>query len=99
MCNGGVTYPFTLLKNMPIFGEATDNLKAFCDKMIAEEEQFIVLKKNAGVFQENIKFPISYHKVLNNLLRNQIDVASNTLLKIHANSCVNPDIVDNEDDE
>lgn len=97
MCNGGVTYPITLLKNMPVFGEVTDNLKAFCDKMIAEEEQFIVLKKNAGVFQENIKFPISYHKVLNNLLLNQIDVASNTLLKIHANSCVSSDITDDEE--
>lgn len=99
MCNGGVTYPVTLLKSMPIFGEVTDNLKIFCDKMIAEEENYIVLKKNAGAFQENIKFPMDYHKMLNCLLLKQIDTTPGTLMRVHANSCVNPDIIedDNED--
>lgn len=99
MCNGGVTYPVTLLKAMPIFGEVTNNLKEFCDKMISEEEQFIVRKKNAGVYQENIKFPMDYHKTLNELLLHQIGVTPGTLLRVHANSCVNPNITEDEDDE
>lgn len=100
MCNGGVTYPITLLKNMPIFGEATEGIKNFCNKMMEEEENYIVLKKNAGSFQENIKFPIEYRKMLNILLLNQIDATPNALLKVHANSCVNSDLIeDNEEDE
>ena len=90
MCNGGVTYPITLLKSMPIFGVVTDELKEFCDKMMSEEEDYIVLKKNAGAFQENIKFPMSYHETLNNLLLTQIDVEQGTLMKVHNNSCLNP---------
>ena len=98
MCNGGVTYPVTLLKDMPIFGEATDKLKEFCNKMILEEEQFLVLKKNAGTFQENIKFPLAYRKMLNCLLLSQINTTPGTLLRVHANSCINPDIIeDNEE--
>lgn len=99
MCNGGVTYPITLLKAMPIFGEVTDHLKTFCDKMMNEEEQYIVLKKNAGAYQENIKFPMDYHKVLNGLLLQQINVTPGTLLRVHANSCVNPDIMEDLEEE
>lgn len=99
MCNGGITYPITLLKSMPIFGAVTDNLKAFCDKMISEEEQHIVLKKNAGAFQENIKFPMDYHKMLNGLLLSQINTTPGTLLRVHANSCVNPDVVEDDDED
>ena len=98
MCNGGVTYPITLLKSMPIFGKVTDNLKIFCKKMIKEEEQYLVLKKNAGAFQENIKFPMDYHKILNDLLINQINITTpETLLYVHANSCINPTAVEDED--
>ena len=99
MCNGGVTYPVTLLKSMPIFGEATESLKSFCNKMIEEEEKYIVLKKNAGAFQENIKFPMSFHKTLNDLLLSQIEVSSENLLKVHANSCVNPNVIELEEEE
>jgi hypothetical protein len=68
--------------------------------MMEEEENYIVLKKNAGAFQENIKFPIEYRKMLNILLLNQIDATPNALLKVHANSCVNSDLIeDNEEDE
>jgi hypothetical protein len=74
-------------------------LKEFCDKMISEEEQFIVLKKNAGAYQENIKFPMNYRKMLNGLLLNQINVTPGTLLRVHANSCVNPDIVEDDDND
>ena len=99
MCNGGVTYPITLLKAMPIFGEVTENLKQFCDKMMEEEEHYIVLKKNAGAYQENIKFPMDYHKMLNYLLLQQIEATPGTLLRVHANSCVNPDVIDDSDED
>lgn len=98
MCNGGITYPITLLKAMPIFGEVTNQLKEFCNKMIAEEEQYIVLKKNAGSYQENIKFPMEYRNTLNIYLLEQINVKPNTLLKVHSNSCVNSDFIDDEDE-
>ena len=99
MCNGGVTYPISLLKTMPIFGTVTDELKQFCNKMMEEEESYIVLKKNAGVYQENIKFPMEYHQTLNNLLLSQINAAPGTLLRVHANSCVNPDVIEDNDEE
>lgn len=98
MCNGGITYPITLLKAMPIFGELTQELKEFCDKMISEEEDYIVLKKNAGVFQENIKFPMEYHKQLNTLLLNQLNLNTGTLLKVHNNSCLNPSDIQDEEE-
>jgi hypothetical protein len=50
MCNGGITYPITLLKDMPIFGLATQELKDYCNKLIENEEKYIVLKKNAGAY-------------------------------------------------
>ena len=87
ICNGGITYPIALLKNMPIFGSTTEELKKLCDKMIQEEENFIVLKKNAGEYQENIKFPMSYREELNSLLLNQINQSAEGLLKVHSNSC------------
>jgi len=99
MCNGGITYPITLLKDMPIFGEATPELKTYCDKMILEEEQYIVLKKNAGAYQENIKFPMIYHNDLNNLLLNQIDIYNTEiLLKQHNNSCLS-NVINLEDED
>jgi len=96
---GLITYPISLLKSMPVFGEATDKLKNFCDKMMLEEEQYVVLKKNSGAMQENIKFPMDYHKMLNGLLLNQINITPGTLLRVHANSCVNPDIVEDSEEE
>ena len=84
---------------MPIVDEVTENLKQFCDKMMEEEESYIVLKKNAGVYQENIKFPMEYHQTLNNLLLSQINAAPGTLLRVHANSCVDPDVIEDNDEE
>ena len=84
---------------MPIFGTVTDELKQFCNEMMEEEESYIVLKKNAGVYQENIKFPMEYHQTLNNLLLSQINATPGTLLRVHANSCVNPDVIEDNDEE
>lgn len=100
MCNGGITYPITLLKEMPIFGTITTELKDYCDKLIDQEEDYIVLKKNAGAFQENIKFPMQDRFQLTELLLNQIGLNNNLALKkIHNNSCLTPDIDNINDDE
>ena len=97
ICNGGITYPLTLLKNLPVFGKTTDELKDFCNQMIQNEEKYIILKKNAGVFQENIKFPVEYRNNLNKLLLKQINKSTEGLLKVHSNSSLNFNI-ENEDD-
>lgn len=100
MCNGGITYPVTLLKEMPIFGEVLPELKNYCDTMIANEEQYIVLKKNAGTYQENIKFPMEDRFQLTELLLEQIDLHNNlSLKKVHNNSCLTTGIDNIEDDE
>ena len=87
MCNGGITYPITLLKSMPIFGSCTENLINECQKMISEEEKYLVYKRNAGSIQENIKFPEEYRKELNDILLSQINAKTENLLDIHKNSC------------
>ena len=88
ICNGGITYPVTLLKEMPIFGKATPELKEFCDNLISNEENNLVLKKNAGSFQENIKIPMQDRIKLNNLLLQQTNLTTSAaLIKVHSNSC------------
>lgn len=100
MCNGGITYPITLLKDMPIFGEVTEELKNYCDKMIASEENYIVLKKNAGVYQENIKFPMEDRFQLTELLLEQINLHNNLeLKKVHNNSCLTIGLDNIQEDE
>ena len=102
MCNGGITYPITLLKEMPIFGTVTPELKQYCDKMLEEEEQYIVLKKNAGVYQENIKFPMEKRFHLTELLLKQLNLSNiNELKRIHNNSCLTQTIdnIEEEDEE
>ena len=60
--------------------------------MISEEEQYIVRKKNAGQYQENIKFPMEYRQQLNNLLLSQLGIKNDSLLLVHSNSCLNKEI-------
>ena len=96
MCNGGITYPKTLLVSMPVFGSVTAELKDFCNQMISEEEKYIVRKKNAGTFQENIKFPIEYRNILNQLILNQVNISTDNLLKVHKNSCLD-ETINNEE--
>ena len=93
MCNGGITYPITLLKDMPIFGEVTEELKNYCDKMIASEENYIVLKKN-------IKFPMEDRFQLTELLLKQINLHNNLeLKKVHNNSCLTIGLDNIQEDE
>ena len=100
MCNGGITYPITLLKDMPTFGKVTPELKQYCNNLMQNEEQYIVLKKNAGVYQENIKFPMEDRFQLTELLLNQIGLHNNLeLKKVHNNSCLTSGIDSINDEE
>lgn len=90
MCNGGITYPITLLKNMPIIKLNTDQikqLKNIIKEMIASENQYVSYKKNAGVLQENIKFPEEYRNRLNQIFCEAIDIKTpiDAFTAIHAN--------------
>lgn len=78
MYNGGITYPIGLLKSMPI-PELTDEeiikLKAIVKEMISIESNYITIKRNAGMDQENIKFPEEYREQLNAIFCNNFNPA------------------------
>src|SRR5574344_1295948 len=71
--DGGITYTASLFNNMPVpinlLNES--DFRFFSDmasKMISEEGNYIVTKMNAGVAQENIKFPVKYRLQINERL-------------------------------
>src|SRR5574344_76483 len=68
--DGGITYTTSLFNNLPIpLNLLTDSDYEFfsdlASKMISEENKYIVTKMNAGVAQENIKFPAEYRLQIN----------------------------------
>lgn len=68
--DGGITFPISLLNEMPIPFELLSNEdKLFFSRMRKEmssnESNFIVTKVNAGALQENIKFPENYRNKIN----------------------------------
>lgn len=68
--NGGITYPMELLMNCPIPEQKDIDMMALhaqVDKMIKEEDKYLALKKNAGVYQENVKFPTECRQELNDI--------------------------------
>lgn len=68
--DGGITYPVSLLNDMPLpYNLLNESDKKYfetmANKLIEEENKYIVRKTNAGVAQENIKFPEEYRKQIN----------------------------------
>lgn len=100
-CNGGITYPITLLKKCPIpNNNITNELIDLCNEMFQDEEKYIVLKKNAGKFQENIKFPTEYRNKLNIILSQMFGEEQYDFSKIHSNSLlINEESVDENEEE
>lgn len=88
MCNGGITYPITLIKDMPIFEVDNTELFDFCLRMIEEEEDWLVYKLNAGEEQENIKFPAEYRAKINYYLQKALGINIVDMENIHSNSCL-----------
>ena len=90
--DGGITYPIGLLNEMPVpYNLLSEADKGFfssvAKEMISKESSFIVTKKNAGVDQENIKFPESYRKMINDRLLKMLgfDFDTNIFKTVHAN--------------
>lgn len=68
--DGGITYPVGLFNKLPVpYNLLTDEDKSFfstvCKDMMNEELKYVIKKMNAGVEQENIKFPDEYRKKIN----------------------------------
>ncbi len=68
--DGGITYSSNLLNSMPVpfdilSDEDKEDFKIIAKKMISKEREYISTKVNAGVVQENIKFPEKYKDMIN----------------------------------
>lgn len=90
--DGGITYPVSLLNEVPLpynllSQEDKEFFNVMFNKLQNEEENYIVKKVNAGVAQENIKFPEKYRKAINKRLLNILgyDVDESIFDQVHAN--------------
>ena len=90
--DGGITYPFGLLYNMPLpvdllSEDDKDFFAKMSKKMIETEKDYIVTKLNAGVEQENIKFPEQYRNEINVRILKMLghDCDASLFKTIHAN--------------
>lgn len=90
--DGGITYPKNLFEKIPLplnllSKEDILFFETMTKKLINEEQKYIVKKVNAGVAQENIKFPKEYRRKINEriikILNLELDAA--ILEKVHAN--------------
>lgn len=70
MLDGGILVPKSLLLSIPIPSTLIldQNAVEFVKHLIEHENDYLVYKKNAGVYQESIKFPSSDRDELNELL-------------------------------
>lgn len=90
---GGITYTSSLFYSMPLpLRRQDDSDKKFFNEvrkeMTKNELKFIIKKKNAGIQQENIKFPIKYRKMINNRILRILNCSSviSDFDIVHANS-------------
>lgn len=88
LCNGGITYPIGLLKEMPIIVADIKLLKPIVKKMLQNENNYVTIKKNAGEDQENIKFPEEWRQELNEIYCSTLNCKFDKAFfeKIHSNS-------------
>lgn len=68
--DGGITYPLGLINEMPVpinllTIEDKEFFAGICNEMKKNESKYIITKVNAGVKQENIKFPKEYRDKIN----------------------------------
>ncbi|RMA79110.1 N-6 DNA methylase [Metamycoplasma subdolum] len=90
--DGGITYPSGLLSKMPIpfnllSKEDMIFFKEMKEKMCNDEKKYIIKKVNAGIVQENIKFPDHYRNLINERIVKIIGIEykQNMFEKVHAN--------------
>lgn len=89
--DGGITYPKTLLLNMPTFYKmlSADDKHFFAKiatEMISKADDFIVTKNNVGI-QENIKFPREYRDKINRRIFDILHIteSENIMDIVHSN--------------
>ena len=90
--DGGITYPSSLLNSMPVpFNKLTqkdkEEFKAIAKEMISKEKDYISTKVNAGVVQENIKFPDYYRNLINSKILHILECNDESSIfdQVHAN--------------
>lgn len=92
--DGGITYAKNLLSELPdIFAILSDEdkkkLSDIANEMRLKENEYLSYKKNAGVMQENIKFPQTYRQKINNVILCALGLkeysSSDIFAPIHAN--------------
>ena len=88
ICNGGITYPISLLKEMPIINFDINEIKDFLDGLISCEKNYLVIAKNAGAEQENIKFSDDQRNFLNKYFCQVLGIEynENIFQQLHQNS-------------
>lgn len=94
--DGGILFPKSVLLKTPIKNEFFNlnyELSSVVRKMILNEQNHLVYKKNAGKLQESVKFPKQYINALNNILFSEY---TNYLYLVHSNYEVITDSVSNE---
>lgn len=70
MLDGGILVSRNLILDIPLPQNnfMCNDVISYCEKMMKEENKYLVYKKNAGKFQESIKFPDQYRERLNELM-------------------------------
>lgn len=96
--DGGITYPISLLNEMPVpYNLLTNDDKSFflemASALIENEDKYTVTKMNAGVAQQNIKFPEIYrHQINQRILKILGHFTTEDIFKsVHANSFLGSD--------
>lgn len=91
--DGGINCPLTIINTIPVFYDLFNEsqlsrLNEIATEMQSIEKDYLVYKVNAGKKQENIKFPVSYRKRINELFFEVlgIDKSIDILDKIHSSS-------------
>lgn len=98
--DGGITYTASLLNKLPIPYNLLSNddkieFENIAEEMIEKEKKYISTKLNAGVVQENIKFPKEYRDLINNKILKLLGLkdSSDIFDMVHANKF----FIDSED--
>ncbi len=90
---GGITYTSSLFNSLPLpLGKLNPSDNKFFNEMrkemTKEESKYLIKKKNAGIDQENIKFPVKYRKMINDRILRILNspMVSSDFDIVHANS-------------
>lgn len=91
--DGGITQPLSIMVSMPgifhrLSGQQKERLLHITERLSTEEEKYYIYKKNAGAYQENIKFPKAYRDEIDEFFLEAIGVDGTPQIfdSVHANS-------------